>query len=168
MKPQVLLRTRRGSIVRITLILAWTIAMRPTQVRGQDPPPAPTPVADGAGGQGALGGDQAASQDPQVLTRGPVHEAFASPVVHDPAPGPVVPKDPPAPIQEMPPDQKPAGSEYPVDSGLLGLGRLAQRLYLDQRHLARASSEQPVGPGLLEPGQQRTPVGARDLDSDSR
>ena len=46
---------------------------------------------------------------PQVLTRGPIHEAFAAPVVHDPASGPVIPKQPPDPIQEMPPDQKPAG-----------------------------------------------------------
>ena len=43
------------------------------------------------------------------MTRGPIHEAFASPVVHDPDAGPVVPKQPPDPIQEMPPDQKPAG-----------------------------------------------------------
>jgi hypothetical protein len=43
------------------------------------------------------------------LTQGPVHEAFAAPVVHDPKAGPVVAKEPPAPIQEMPPDQKPTG-----------------------------------------------------------
>ena len=30
-------------------------------------------------------------------------------MVHDPASGPVIPKQPPDPIQEMPPDQKPAG-----------------------------------------------------------
>jgi hypothetical protein len=43
------------------------------------------------------------------MTRGPIHEAFAAPVVHDPAAGQVVSNAPPAPIQEMPPDQKPAG-----------------------------------------------------------
>jgi hypothetical protein len=48
-------------------------------------------------------------QGAQVLTTGPVHEAFAEPVVYDPKPGPVVPKAPPQPIQELPPDQKPAG-----------------------------------------------------------
>jgi hypothetical protein len=120
MTPQVSLRAGRGSIVLITLILAWTIGMRPSPARGQDPPPAPTPVADGANDQGAPGGGQAASQDPQVLTRGPVHEAFASPVVHDPAPGPVVPKDPPAPIQEMPPDQKPTGQNIQWIPGYWG------------------------------------------------
>jgi hypothetical protein len=46
----------------------------------------------------------------QVLTRGPVHEAFAEPVIYDPKPGPVVPKAPPGPVEEMPPDQKPEGA----------------------------------------------------------
>jgi hypothetical protein len=46
----------------------------------------------------------------QVLTRGPVHEAFAEPVIYDPRPGPVVPKPPPAPVEELPPDQKPEGA----------------------------------------------------------
>jgi hypothetical protein len=44
-----------------------------------------------------------------VLTRGPIHEAFAEPVNSRPQPGPVIPKQPPAPIEEEPPDQKPAG-----------------------------------------------------------
>ena len=57
----------------------------------------------------AAPGDQQDPQDPQVLTRGPIHEAFAAPVVHDPASGPVIAKQPPDPIQEMPPDQKPSG-----------------------------------------------------------
>jgi hypothetical protein len=43
----------------------------------------------------------------QVLTRGPVHEAFAEPVVFNPEPGPVVPEEPPQPVEEVPPDQKP-------------------------------------------------------------
>src|SRR5205823_691564 len=43
----------------------------------------------------------------QVLTQGPVHEAFAEPVVFDPKAGPVIPKQPPQAIEEMPPDQKP-------------------------------------------------------------
>jgi WXXGXW repeat (2 copies) len=78
--------------------------------RGQDPPPTPSPAPDAPdpqAGQAPAPG-QADDQSPQVMTRGPIHEAFATPVVHDPAPGPVVPKDPPQPIEEMPPDQKPA------------------------------------------------------------
>jgi WXXGXW repeat (2 copies) len=44
-----------------------------------------------------------------VLGRGPVHEAYAQPADARPVPGPVVPKEPPALIDEIPPDQKPAG-----------------------------------------------------------
>ena len=45
------------------------------------------------------------------MTRGPVHEAFAAPLVHDPKPGPIVGKTPPKPVEEMPPDQRPEGDE---------------------------------------------------------
>lgn len=45
----------------------------------------------------------------QVLTRGPVHEAFAETVTFDPEPGIVVRMAPPNPIEEMPPDQRPEG-----------------------------------------------------------
>ncbi len=57
-------------------------------------PPGPTDAADGI----------------QVLTRGPVHEAFAETVTFDPQPGIVAPKAPPAAIEELPPDQKPEGA----------------------------------------------------------
>src|SRR5581483_3926359 len=45
----------------------------------------------------------------EVLTRGPVHEAYASAVSTQPAPGLLAPRQPPAPIEELPPDQKPEG-----------------------------------------------------------
>ena len=45
----------------------------------------------------------------QVLTRGPVHEAFAGIVTFNPEPGVVVTKGPPAIIEEMPPEEKPEG-----------------------------------------------------------
>ncbi len=69
----------------------------------------------------ALAGPARAQQDPppdptgglppgaELMTRGPIHEAFAEPVVFDPKAGPVIPKQPPQAVQEMPPDQKPAG-----------------------------------------------------------
>ena len=50
-----------------------------------------------------------AEEGVQVLTRGPVHEAFAETVSFDPQPGIVVPKAPPEAIEEVPPDQKPEG-----------------------------------------------------------
>jgi hypothetical protein len=109
--PQISLRVWRGNILLLTLILTWAVGTRPARVWAQDPPPAPSPVPDGAGPQDAPASapDQADPQGPQVMTRGPIHEAFAAPVVHDPAAGPVIPNAPPASIQELPPDQKPAG-----------------------------------------------------------
>ena len=38
--------------------------------------------------------------------RGPLHEAFAGPVVFDPKPSPVIAKEPPPPVEETPPEQK--------------------------------------------------------------
>jgi hypothetical protein len=64
---------------------------------------------------GGFGGPASAQEAPAsedgitVLTRGPVHEAYAEPADSNPQPGLVVPKQPPAPIPEQPPDQKPAG-----------------------------------------------------------
>jgi hypothetical protein len=49
------------------------------------------------------------SEGVQTLTRGPVHEAFASPAVADPAPGMVIPKAPPADVQETAPEYQPEG-----------------------------------------------------------
>jgi hypothetical protein len=52
----------------------------------------------------------AASEDGvEVLTRGPIHEAFAEAVVFDPQPGIIVPQAPPELIEEIQPDQRPAG-----------------------------------------------------------
>jgi hypothetical protein len=45
----------------------------------------------------------------QVLTRGPVHEAFAGIVTFNPEPGVVVTKAPPDVIEEVPPEERPAG-----------------------------------------------------------
>src|ERR1043165_2148500 len=45
----------------------------------------------------------------QVLTRGPVHEAFAGVVTFNPQPGVVVTKAPPDVIEEVPPEERPAG-----------------------------------------------------------
>ena len=45
----------------------------------------------------------------QVLTRGPVHEAFAEMISYNPEPGIVVTKTPPDPIEEVPPEERPEG-----------------------------------------------------------
>src|SRR6185503_20442411 len=46
----------------------------------------------------------------QVLTRGPVHEAFAGMVTFNPEPGIVVTKAPPDIIEEVPPEERPEGN----------------------------------------------------------
>jgi len=46
----------------------------------------------------------------QVLTRGPVHEAFAASVSFDPEPGAIISTRPPDPIEELPPTQQPVGN----------------------------------------------------------
>ena len=53
-----------------------------------------------------------AQEQPEVLSRGPVHEAFAEPVTLQTQAGLIVPQQPPANIQEVPPAEKPQGSQY--------------------------------------------------------
>jgi hypothetical protein len=55
--------------------------------------------------------DSAAVQEDgvEVLTRGPIHEAFAETVAFKPVAGIMVPKAPPTLVEELPPDQRPEG-----------------------------------------------------------
>jgi hypothetical protein len=63
---------------------------QPADVRAADEPPPLPPGLD-------------------VQARGPVHEAFAEPTATASPAGVVVVKEPPAPIEELPPEEKPAG-----------------------------------------------------------
>jgi hypothetical protein len=73
------------------------------------PAPAGNAVAPGADDNDAV---PANAQDAmQVLDHGPIHEAFAEPIVMDPNARPTVDKEPPAPINEVPPDVKPEGND---------------------------------------------------------
>jgi WXXGXW repeat (2 copies) len=56
----------------------------------------------------------------EVLTRGPVHEAFAETVSFDPKPGIVIQKAPPEPIDELTPDQRPEGANMSWIPGYWG------------------------------------------------
>lgn len=56
----------------------------------------------------------------EVLTRGPIHEAFAQTVTFNPEPGITVPKAPPNAIEELPPDQRPAGDNVAWIPGYWG------------------------------------------------
>jgi hypothetical protein len=50
-------------------------------------------------------------QDSEVLTRGPVHEAFATVVDYNPGRGLVTRQRPPDPIEELPPEERPEGGD---------------------------------------------------------
>src|SRR5947209_15067252 len=63
-------------------------------------------------GQDQQGTGQDSANPPEgmeVLARGPIHEAYAEPVDYTPGPTKVVAKEPPRDIEEVPPDEKPAG-----------------------------------------------------------
>jgi hypothetical protein len=57
------------------------------------------------------------SDGAEVLTRGPIHEAFGQPTVFNPKPGMQIVKKPPAPVEELPPEEKPQGDNIAWLSG---------------------------------------------------
>lgn len=65
-------------------------------------------------------GDMETEDEYETLTRGPLHEAFAEPIVADPAPGLVVAQEPPAPINELAPEYRPDGEDAIWISGYWG------------------------------------------------
>ncbi|QJW96596.1 YXWGXW repeat-containing protein [Frigoriglobus tundricola] len=86
-----------GSLLAI-LVAGFGAAQEPIPLKQPDPVPAPLPVP----------GQPAQGDGPEVLAKGPVHEAFAA-TAEAPAATPIVAKQPPDPIEELPPDQKPEG-----------------------------------------------------------
>ena len=97
---------RKATAVGIFGLGVWLTSVQPAFTM-QDPNTSGVPGAQAAEPQ---------QEGVEVLARGPIHEAFADPVNQKPEPGPIVPKKPPEPIEELPPDQKPAGenvSWYP-------------------------------------------------------
>ena len=76
----------------VAALLALSIALGLTKATAFQPPPP--------------GGEEGV----EVLTRGPVHEAFAETITFDPEPGVIVAKAPPEAIEELPPEQKPEGA----------------------------------------------------------
>jgi hypothetical protein len=81
----------------VPLATAFVVAAMWQPVSGEQGQPPAGPNA---------GGDQAGQE---VMTRGPVHEAFGQPTVFNPKPGLAIPKKPPQAIEELPPDEKPEG-----------------------------------------------------------
>jgi hypothetical protein len=79
------------------ILMAMVMAMAmgaPYGEAADEPPPAP------------------AEEQPEVLTRGPVNEAFAQPVNLKGQPGLVAPTAPPADIEKVPPAERPAGDQF--------------------------------------------------------
>ena len=91
--------------IAVGLIGLATWMMPTSRSHAQDAPYPPAPLPDA--GAGAPQGADAPGQE--VLTNGPVHEAYAEPTALNPEPPMVVPKQPPAAVEEMPPDVKPDG-----------------------------------------------------------
>ena len=86
--------------VRPLLIAIAIVAIGFASLPAQQPPPLPVPVP---------GDPAAADAGPEVLARGPLHEAFAA-TAEQPTPAEIAPKEPPKAIDELPPDQKPEGN----------------------------------------------------------
>ena len=99
----------------------YTYRTYPAGVYGPPPPPpgalpaSPTATAPTTGSSGAPSETppgmppQPSQEQPEVLTRGPVHEAFAQPVAVQTQPGLIVATQPPPNIIETPPADRPAG-----------------------------------------------------------
>ena len=88
--------------IAVGLIGLATWMLPTSRSHAQDAPPQPLPDPGSV-----PSGPNAPGQE--VLTNGPVHEAYAEPTSLNPEPPMVVPKEPPAPVEEMPPDVKPDG-----------------------------------------------------------
>ncbi len=107
-----IMTTSRAALLLFLLVAALAI-VKAGAVTGQDPlPSAPVPTPGGSqyAPSGAPGAPFPQSPDGvEVLSRGPVHEAFATPTT-EPAPAPALDKRPPAALEETPPAEKPEGN----------------------------------------------------------
>ncbi len=84
-------------------LTGWLLAQDPNR----DVPAPPTPITDPAVPNAVP--EVVGTGPGDVLTRGPIHEAFAKPVSEETKAPAVVPKAPPAMIEELPPDERPVG-----------------------------------------------------------
>lgn len=71
-------------------------------------------------GTQALSAEVEAAQDVEILTRGPVHEAFAESVSFDPEPGLIIRSAPPEDIEELPPEHQLEGENVTWIPGYWG------------------------------------------------
>lgn len=87
-------------ITLLSAVMQFSLAQTPTETPAQTPPTTTTPPVEPE------------QEKPEVLTSGPVHEAYAEPVNANVQQGVIAPKAPPENINETPPTQKPEGENY--------------------------------------------------------
>lgn len=87
--------------------LAAGLGLGPMSLSAQVAPPPASPDAELQG-------------NAEVLTRGPVHEAFAEPYTQDAEQGLIVPREPPEAIEELPPEAMPEGENVEWIPGYWG------------------------------------------------
>src|SRR5437899_749064 len=87
--------SKLGGVLLLLAGLLWLSV----SIRGQEPQPSNQQ-------QAAAAELPPVPQGVEVLARGPVHEAFATPTT-EPVPTKPVAKEPPKPLDEMPPAEKP-------------------------------------------------------------
>lgn len=97
---------RKAGFLTTALAVGLTGLLFAQEQKGDVPSP-PTPVTDLAVPNPVP--EVLGAEPGEVLTRGPIHEAFAKPAVENTAEPPIVPKAPPALIEELPPDERPVG-----------------------------------------------------------
>jgi len=140
----------------------WSIALLVATLWGGDrlaaegeSAPPPTPV----------------QEQPEVLSRGPVHEAFAEPVSMQLQAGLIAPDRPP-PTSRKSRRRRGPRPAVRLDPGVLVVGRGPERLHLGQRLLASGSAENVLGARVLVSGGRRmewvagfwAPAGAREIE----
>ena len=165
-------RRRIASLLVTSLFtIAWAVSPSERLLTAQDPvspnPAAGTAPAAANPTTDSTIADLASQVDPhlQVLTQGPVHEAFGQPVLFNPTPNPVIPKKPPAPVQEIPPSTKPAGPNVQWIPGYWAWESTEQKFVWTSGIWRRDPAGARLGAGVLDAERHRIPVGFRVLAS---
>ena len=104
-----------------------------------------------------------ASPAPEVLARGPIHEAYAEPVEQSPTATAIVPKAAAATNRGNAARTETGRRSCRLVARLLVVRRRTQRLYLDQRLLAHDAAGQSLDAGKLAQGRCRLAMGRRHV-----
>jgi len=99
---------RKEKEMKTAIMIVMTLALAAGPLYGAAEQPLPPSSSEGMN----VPPPTPAQEQPEVLTRGPVHESFAEPVNLQVQAGLVAPTQPPPNIKEIPPTEKPAGEQY--------------------------------------------------------